>query len=202
MPPVIPNPQSIIAFATPDAFETWLAAHHASATELFLKIHKKDSGLATITYAEALDVALCYGWIDGLKKSFDETSFLQRFTPRKSKSIWSETNTKHIERLMNEGRMQASGIAQVDAAKADGRWAKAYSAGRDMTVPADFVAAVRKNAKANKLFATLNRQNQFAIAFRLGNIKTAATRTKRIDAFVAMLARGDTPYPNGKSKAP
>ena len=201
MPPIIPNPKSIKSFTTAAAFEKWLRANHDSATELYLKIHKKDSGLATVTYAEALDVALCWGWIDGLKKSFDADSFLQRFTPRKAASMWSQINTKHIERLTTAGRMQPPGQAQVDAAKLDGRWDKAYSAGKDMVVPDDLMAAIRKKPRALRMFETLNRVNTYALAFRVGTLKTAATRAKRIDQYVAMLERGEMLHPPTKGKA-
>jgi uncharacterized protein YdeI (YjbR/CyaY-like superfamily) len=201
MPSIIPNPDAIQAFKTASAFEKWLRANHDSASEIFLKIHKKDSGLATITYAEALDVALCWGWIDGLKKSFDAHSFLQRFTPRKSRSIWSQVNTRHVVRLIAEGRMQASGLAQIDAAKADGRWDKAYAAGRDMVVPDDLMTAINSAPKALATFKTLNRVNQFAMAFRLGNLKTPAVRAKRVAEYVALLECGETLLPNGKRAA-
>jgi uncharacterized protein YdeI (YjbR/CyaY-like superfamily) len=200
MAPVIPNPDTTRDFPDTRRFEAWLAAHHDKANELWLKIHKKESGRPTVTYAEALDVALCWGWIDGIKKSFDDVSFLQRFTPRKSKSIWSQRNVTHIERLTAAGRMTPHGQAQVDAAKTDGRWQAAYAAGRDMVVPEDLLAAIANNPAAQKTFATLNRQNQFALAFRTGNMKTPAGRTKKIAGFVDMLARGETIYPNGKPK--
>ena len=191
-------PPSSRAFPTPAAFEAWLSANHASSTELWLLIRKKASGLPTVTYAEALDVALCYGWIDGLKRSFDATSFLQRFTPRTPKSIWSLVNTAHVERLLAEGRMQPAGQRQIDLARADGRWANAYAAGRDMQTPDDLLQAVNANAEARKTFEILNRQNQFAMAFRLGNIKKPDVRARRIDDYVAMLARGETLVDNGK----
>lgn len=198
MAPVTPNPDHIRAFPDVAQFETWLRANHDKSGEIWLKIHKKDSGLPTVTYAEALDVALCWGWIDGHKKSFDQNSFLQRFSPRGLKSIWSQRNIGHIERLTKAGRMTAHGQAQVDAAKADGRWQAAYAAGRDMQVPDDLLAAIAANAKAQKTFETLNRQNLFALAFRTGNMRTPAGRAKKIAGFVEMLGRGETIYPNGK----
>ena len=134
MAPVVPNPKKIKAFRTASAFETWLAANHDREPELWLKIHKKDSGLATVTYAQALDVALCWGWIDGIKKTFDEQSFLQRFTPRKAKSVWSQINKDHIARLTAAARMTPHGQQHVDAAKADGRWDAAYAPIRSATV--------------------------------------------------------------------
>jgi uncharacterized protein YdeI (YjbR/CyaY-like superfamily) len=199
--PVIPDPAAIRGFPDAAAFERWLAEHHETVRELWLKIHKKDAGLPTVTYDEALDIALCWGWIDGQKKSFDAQSFLQRFTPRGPKSIWSQRNVGHIERLTSAGRMQAPGHAQVEAAKADGRWARAYAAASDMQVPDDLLAAIAGNPDAQRTFDRLNRQNRFALAFRLGSLKTEAGRKKRVVQYVDMLARGETIYPNGKDGA-
>ena len=157
-----------------------------------------------MTYAEALDVALCWGWIDGLKKSLDESSFLQRFTPRTAKSIWSQVNRDHIARLALAGRMTPHGQRQVDAAKADGRWAAAYapirSASTD-TIPDDLRAAIEANARARKTFKTLGRTNLFALAFRTNNMKTTAGRAKKIATLVAMLARGETIVPEASKKS-
>jgi len=198
MAPVTPNPDHIRDFPDAVAFERWLKSNHDKASEIWLKIHKKESGLLTVTYAEALDIALCWGWIDGQKKSFDENSFLQRFCPRQAKSIWSQRNIGHIDRLTKAGRMTPHGQMQVDAAKADGRWQAAYAAGRDMQVPDDLKAAIAANKAAQKTFETLNRQNLFALAFRVGNLRTPAGRAKKIAGFVDMLARGETIHPNGK----
>jgi uncharacterized protein YdeI (YjbR/CyaY-like superfamily) len=198
MAAIIPDPTKIKSFPSEAAFEAWLAANHARATELWLKIHKKDSGLPTVTYAEALDVALCWGWIDGLKKAFNADSFLQRFTPRKGKSIWSQINQGHVARLASAGRMTPHGQRQVDAAKADGRWDAAYAPIRSATaatIPADLRAAIEANPRARKTFKTLGRQNLFALAFRTNNLKTPAGRAKKIAALVAMLARGETIVP-------
>ena len=198
MAPVVPNPKKIKRFRTEAAFATWLAANHDRRTELWLKIHKKGSGLPTVTYAQALDVALCWGWIDGIRKSFDERSFLQRFTPRKTKSIWSQINRDHIARLTAAGRMTPHGQRHVDAAKADGRWDAAYAPMRHAThatIPDDLRAAIEANPKARKTFRTLGRQNLFALAFRTNNMKTAAGRAKKISTLVAMLARGETIVP-------
>lgn len=200
MAAVIPDPDRIGEFPDAPSFETWLAAHFDRAPELWLKIHKKGSGRPTVSYAEALDVALCWGWIDGQKKPFDAHSFLQRFTPRKARSIWSQRNITHVERLTAAGRMTPHGQAHVDAAKADGRWQAAYAAGREMQVPADLLAAIAANPAAQATFDTLNRHNRFALAFRIGNLKTPAGRSKKIAAFVDMLARGETLHPNGKGK--
>lgn len=200
MAPIMPNPDRIRDFPDASAFEAWLRDHHDKAPELWLKIHKKDSGRPTVTYAEALDVALCWGWIDGQKKPFDAHSFLQRFTPRKPKSIWSQRNIAHVERLTQAGRMTPHGQAHVDAARADGRWQAAYASGRDMEVPPDLVAAIAANPEAQRTFDGLNRQNRFALAFRIGNMKTPDGRARKIAGFVEMLARGETLHPNGKPK--
>jgi uncharacterized protein YdeI (YjbR/CyaY-like superfamily) len=195
MAPIVPDTKKIRSFRTAEAFERWLAAHHASQSELWLKIHKKASGLPTVTYAEALDVALCWGWIDGLKKSFDEHSFLQRFTPRTAKSIWSQVNRDHIARLTASGRMTPHGQRQVDAAVADGRWDAAYAPIRSAShasMPADLLAAIEANPRALATYKTLNKMNLFALGFRTNNMKTAAGRAKKIASLVAMLAKGDT----------
>lgn len=197
MPPVKPDPDAIRSFPSAAELERWLEQHHASHSELWLQIHKKASGLPTVTYAEALDIALCWGWIDGIRKSLNAESFLQRFTPRTAKSMWSVVNTQHVERLVREGRMRPHGQRQIDAAMQDGRWANAYAPGRDTQLPDDLIAAARTHPKARQLLESLNRQNQFALAFRLGRLKTPAARTRKIGEFVAMLDRGEVLYPNG-----
>src|SRR5215217_7806700 len=148
MAPVIPDPKKIKSFRTEAAFEAWLAANHARRTELWLKIHKKDSGVPTVTAAQALDVALCFGWIDGIRKPFDGRSFLQRYTPRRPKSIWSQINRDHVERLITEGRMTEHGLAHVESAKRDGRWQNAYAPQRSTTLPDDLAAAIAASKKA------------------------------------------------------
>ena len=203
MPPVIPDPEKIKSFKTPAAFEKWMATHHDSESEIWLKIHKKSSGLPTVDYAQALDVALCWGWIDGIKKSFDEQSFLQRFTPRTAKSMWSQVNREHVARLVAAGRMTLHGQARIDAAKADGRWDAAYAPIRAIsreTMPGDLLAAIEANARALATFATLSKQNLFALAFRTNNMKTPAGRAKKVAALVAMLARGETIVPQKKPR--
>ena len=198
MAPIIPDPTKVKGFRTEAAFEAWLRAHHDCETEIWLKIHKRDSGLPTVTYAQALDVALCWGWIDGIKKSFDERSFLQRFTPRRARSVWSQVNRGHIARLVAAGRMTPRGQAHVDAAKADGRWAAAYAPIRtatQATVPVDLRAAIQADPAALLTFRTLGRQNLFALAFRTNNMRTPAGRARKIIALVAMLARGETIVP-------
>lgn len=195
MAPVVIDPKTIRSFRTEAAFETWLAGNHARRTVLWLRIYKKGSGVPTVTYAQALDVALCWGWIDGLRKAFDEQSFLQRFTPRTAKSLWSLVNTRHVERLTAAGRMTEPGQRQVDAARIDGRWAAAYgpmrSASHD-TIPADLRAAIEANARALKTFRGLDRRNLFALAFRVNQMKTPAGRARKIVELVATLARGNS----------
>lgn len=198
MAPVIPDPRTIKSFRTQAAFAQWLKTNHARETELWLKIHKKGSGLPTVTSAQALDVVLCWGWIDGIRKSFDDQSFLQRYTPRRARSIWSQINRDHVARLTAAGRMTPHGQRQVDAAKADGRWDAAYAPIRsasEATIPADLRAAIEASPRARKIFRTLGRQNLFALAFRTNNMKTPAGRAKKIAALVAMLGRGETIVP-------
>jgi uncharacterized protein YdeI (YjbR/CyaY-like superfamily) len=203
MTAIIPDKRKIKSFPTEAAFETWLRANHARETELWLKFHKKGSGLPSVTYAQALDVALCWGWIDGLRKALDDRSFLQRFSPRRPRSVWSQINKEHIARLTAAGRMTAHGQRQVDAAKADGRWDAAYAPIRSATqatIPADLRAAIAANARARKTFQTLGRQNLFALAFRTNSMKTPAGRAKKVATLVAMLARGETIVPERPKK--
>ena len=195
---VVPNPKTIWSFRDAKEFETWLSKNHERATELWLKIHKKDSGLPSVNYAQALDVALCWGWIDGLKKSFDGKSFLQRFSPRKKKSIWSQINREHVARLTKAGRRTPHGQKHIDAAKADGRWAAAYAPIRSLSresLPADLMKAINANPRAKKKFETLGRMNLFGLMFRTNNMKTPAGRAKKIEDLVAMLARNETIVP-------
>jgi uncharacterized protein YdeI (YjbR/CyaY-like superfamily) len=198
MAPVVPNPTKIRSFKSEAAFEAWLHASHARETEIWVRIYKKDAGQQTVSSAQALDVALCWGWIDGIRKRFDEVSFLQRYTPRRARSVWSQINRGHVARLIATGRMQPEGQQQVDAAKADGRWNAAYAPIRrttEATIPADLRAAIDANARARRAFRTLGRMNLFALAFRTNNMKTPAGRTRKIASLVAMLARGDTIVP-------
>jgi uncharacterized protein YdeI (YjbR/CyaY-like superfamily) len=198
MAAIVPNPKRIKSFRTQAAFETWLGAHHDRETELWLKIHKKGSGMPSVTHAQALEVALCWGWIDGVRKAFDERSFLQRYTPRKPKSVWSQVNRDHVARLAAAGRMTPHGQRHVDAAMADGRWDAAYAPIRsatEATIPADLRAAIEASPRARKTFQTLGRQNLFALAFRTNNMKTPAGRAKKIAALVAMLELGATIVP-------
>jgi uncharacterized protein YdeI (YjbR/CyaY-like superfamily) len=204
MAPIIPNPKKISSFPTEAAFTTWLVANHASETELWLKVHKKDSGIPTVTYAQALDVALCWGWIDGIRKSFDEFSFLQRFTPRRAKSVWSQINRDHVARLTAAGRMTPHGQRHIDAAKADGRWDAAYAPMRNVTeatVPEDLRAAIAANKRANDTFRSLGRQDLFVLAYRTSHVKTPAGRAKAIATLVSMLERGESIVPERPNKS-
>lgn len=194
MAPVKVDPTKVREFKTADAFNAWLSKNHDKADEVWIKIHKKGSGLKSITNVEAIDVVLCWGWIDAIRKGFDEESFLQRYTPRGPKSTWSQINVDNIARLVDEGRMTAHGLKHVEAAKADGRWAVAYRI-KDNALPADLLAAIEAEPAAKKTLETLTAQNRFALAFRTNALKTEAGRKKRIAAFVEMLKRGETIYP-------
>lgn len=195
MAPVFVDPAKIREFVDADAFYRWLGDNHDKADELWIKIHKVGSGLPSITAKEAIDVVLCWGWIDGIRKGFDDKSFLQRYTPRGRKSIWSRINVDNVARLIEEGRMTEHGLAHVAAAKADGRWERAYASVKDMSLPADLLTAIEAEPKAKEMLERLSSQNRFALAFRLHNIKTETGRRKKIETFVAMLARGETIYP-------
>ena len=200
MPSVTPRAHAVRAFKSEAAFETWLKANHGRHSELFLRIYKQDTGIATVTYAQALDVALCWGWIDGIRKAYDAQSFLQRFTPRKAKSRWSQLNREHVARLLAAGRMMPPGQAQVDAAKADGRWQDAYAPQSQIAVPPDLMRAIRAHPKALRTFKQLNRQNVYALAYRTLHIKSAQARARRIATFVAMLERGESIHPAAASR--
>ncbi|MBP6748085.1 MAG: YdeI/OmpD-associated family protein [Xanthomonadaceae bacterium] len=186
----LPDALPVIAFADEAAWESWLLAH-PDAPGLWLKIAKKTSGIASVDYAGALDVALCHGWIDGQKRGFDADYFLQRFTPRRSKSMWSKINIGHVERLIADGRMRAGGQREIDAANADGRWAAAYDGASRMEVPDALAAGLARNPKAAAFFETLNKTNRYAVCWRVQTAKTDATRASRVETLVAMLARGE-----------
>lgn len=192
------NPDHVHAFKDRAALERWYKKHHQSEDEIWLRVYKVSSGVPSVTITDALDVALCHGWIDAIRKSLDAESYLQRYTPRNRASIWSKKNISNVERLIREGRMTSHGQAEIDKAKADERWDRAYGSGADLPTPPELLAAIKANPKAQKLYEKLNAQNRFALAFRLHHIKTEAGRKKRIESFVAMLARGETIYPNGK----
>lgn len=191
------DPGHVQEFADEGNFYAWLAAHHDTERELWIKIHKVDSGLTSITPAEAIDSALCWGWIDGIRKGFDDKSFLQRYTPRGPKSIWSQINVDNVARLTAAGRMTDHGLKPVEAAKADGRWDRAYRA-RDAEIPADLLAAIEAEPAAKAMLDKLSAQNRFTLAFRVGNMKTESGRKRKIETFVEMLKGGETVYPQRK----
>ena len=189
------DPAHVHEFADADAFAAWLAGHHDKADEVWIKIHKVRSGLPSITPKEAIDVALCWGWIDAVRKSFDASSYLQRYTPRRAKSIWSKINVANVERLISEGRMTEHGLREVEAARKDGRWYRAYAGSAEMEIPSDLAAAIDADPAAKAMYARLTAQNRYALAFRLHNLKTAAARERKIGEFVEMLREGRIIYP-------
>ena len=193
MPKTIELPT--LPFASKKKWADWLAKQHDKSAGVWLKLAKKDSGIPSVTYEEALEVALCYGWIDGQKKGLDDKYWLQKFTPRGPKSIWSKINTEKAEKLIASGEMKPAGLKAVEAAKHDGRWEAAYSSQKNISVPEDFQAALDRNKKAKAFFTTLNSTNRYAILFRIQTAKKAETRAKRIQQFIEMLERGEKLYP-------
>lgn len=177
-------------FASPEKWNDWLSKRHSSADGIWVRMYKKGTGKKSVTYAEALDEALCYGWIDGLKKSYDEESWIQKFTPRRAKSLWSKRNREHIARLVKEGRMKPSGMKEVEKAKKDGRWEQAYDSAKNMEVPADFLKELKKSKKAYEFFKTLNKANLYAIGWRLQTAKKPETREKRMKILLEMMKEG------------
>lgn len=188
---MIPTDFPIILFPEIKDWDEWMKKNHATEKGVWIKFAKKNSGKTSINYAQALDVALCYGWIDSLTKKLDDSFYIQKFTPRGLRSVWSKINTGHIERLTKAGLMQASGIAAVEAAKKDGRWEKAYDSPSNIQLPEDFLLALKKNKKAEAFFKTLNKTNTYAITWRLQTAKKSAIRTKRIETIIAMLERNE-----------
>lgn len=178
------------AFRSLAEWERWLATNHAKAEGVWVRFFKKDSGVATVSYAEAVEGALIYGWIDSQAKKYDDRSYIQKFTPRRAKSVWSKVNREKVLALVRSGRMKAAGQAAVDAAKSDGRWEAAYDSPKNSVAPADFLKALRADKKAAAFYKTLNRANTYAIEWRIHAAKRPETRTKRIVALVAMLAAG------------
>ncbi len=185
----------IISFTTQQEWEAWLTEHHTTSGGMWLKIAKKETGIPSLSYAEALEGALCYGWIDGQKASFDERYWLQKFTPRRQKSMWSKVNCDKATILLASGKMQPAGIQQVELAKADGRWEAAYESQSKMTIPDDFQRELDNNLKAKEFFTTLNSVNRYAILFRIQTAKKAETRSARIRKFIEMLANNQKIYP-------
>ena len=191
---MVVDPARVREFPDFEAFHDWLAKHHDREPEVWIRMHKKGSGLASIDWARAVDAGLCWGWIDGVRKSLDERSFLQRLTPRGPKSSWSKINVEKVSVLTAAGLMTAHGLKHVEAAKADGRWDAAYRV-KDAEVPADLQAVIDADPKARAMFAVLTSQNRFALIFRTGQMKTPAGRARKVADLTAMLARGETPYP-------
>lgn len=187
-----PDPQKIMAFATPEALRDWLKVNHATESELWVKIFKKGTGVQSVTWNDVVIESLCWGWIDGVKKSLDDQAYLQRITPRAARSSWSKRNTEHVERLTKEGRMEEPGLLHVRVAKADGRWDNAYVVS-EMTVPEDFLAALENQPKAKQFYATLNKSNRYVIAHGLTSAKKPETRQKRFTKYMTMLAQQEQP---------
>jgi uncharacterized protein YdeI (YjbR/CyaY-like superfamily) len=185
----------IITATSSAHWEKWLAGYHGKSAGVWLRIYKKDSGIKTVSYAEALDGALCHGWIDGLRKAYDAESFIQRFTPRRPRSVWSKINTQHVGRLTKSGRMKNAGLEAVAAAKRDGRWAAAYDSGRTAAVPRDFLKELERNVVARAFFQTLNRTNVYAIIWRLQTARKPETRARRMKAICEMLAKREKFHP-------
>jgi uncharacterized protein YdeI (YjbR/CyaY-like superfamily) len=190
-------------FKNAQAFEVWLKRHHTTSPGLWLKIAKRGAEETSVTYPEAVEIALCWGWIDSQKKALDAHHFLQRFTPRRPRSVWSKINVEKVEALIAAGRLQAPGLAQVESAKADGRWAQAYSSASMSVVPADLIAALDAAPTAKTFFSTIDAANRYAILWRIQTAVKPETRAGRIAQLVAMLARGETIHtvkPKAKSK--
>jgi uncharacterized protein YdeI (YjbR/CyaY-like superfamily) len=185
------NKLKIMSFASAPALRAWLAENHSRSDGILLHISKKGSGLAGVSYAQALDQVLCYGWIDGQKLPGDKQSWLQTFTPRRPKSGWSKKNTEHAERLIKSGEMTAAGHKEIDAAKSDGRWQAAYDSFGSASIPEDFLKELAGNKKAKAFFATLNKTNLYSIAYRLQTAKKPETRQKRMQAIIEKLERGE-----------
>ncbi len=186
--------QPILSFSSAADYARWLERHHADHAGIWLRLFKKDSGKVSVTYAEALDEALCWGWIDGQKQKGGAESWLQKFTRRGPRSVWSKVNTGHVERLTRAGRMRPPGLAAVEAAKADGRWDRAYESSNNAALPEDFLRALDKAPKAKAFFETLNKTNRYAIYYRLHSAKKPETRERRLKEILAMLKRGEKFY--------
>jgi uncharacterized protein YdeI (YjbR/CyaY-like superfamily) len=184
----------ILSFASPEAWGDWLEREHAASDGVWIKFAKKGSGVASVSYAEAVEVGLCYGWIDSQALSLDERFYLQKFTPRRARSKWSRVNRDKVEELTRQGRMKPAGLAQVELAKGDGRWESAYASPANAEVPEDLQKALDASPKAAEFFATLNKSNRFAILYQLQDAKKPETRTRRLEKFMAMLERGEKLY--------
>jgi uncharacterized protein YdeI (YjbR/CyaY-like superfamily) len=186
---------TILTFATPAEWEKWLEKNHTTSSGVWVRFYKKNSGMPTFIYGDILDAALCYGWIDTQAKGYDEKSWLVRFTPRRPKSVWSQRNVANVTRLMQLGKMKPAGFAQIESAKADGRWDKAYASQATMKMPEDFMQELKKNKKAYAFFQTLNKTNTYAIYWRLHTAKKLETRKKRMEQFIEMLNKEEKIHP-------
>ena len=188
-----PDPAKIMTFASPNDLNQWLEVNHATESELWVKIFKKKTGIPSVSWNQVVIETLCWGWIDGIKKSIDDKAYLQRITPRKARSNWSKRNREHAERLISEGRMKEPGLMHVRAAKADGRWEKAYAPASAMKVPEDFLAALESKPKAKQFFETLNKSSRYVIVYGLTTAKRPETRQRRFEKFMDMLVREEKP---------
>jgi uncharacterized protein YdeI (YjbR/CyaY-like superfamily) len=195
MPEKSKSEPPVIAFVNQQGWEKWLKANHLASPGIWMQLAKKASSTPSVTYAEAIETALCYGWIDGQKRSYNAETWLQKFTPRSGKSIWSKINREKALSLIESGRMKPAGLAEVERAKQDGRWEQAYDSPANAAVPADLQAALNKNTKAKSFFSTLEGRNRYAILWRLQTAKKPATRAKRLSLFVGMLERGEKIHP-------
>jgi uncharacterized protein YdeI (YjbR/CyaY-like superfamily) len=189
------NDLPVMLFEHKKDWEAWLDENHATSNGVWIRLAKKASGLQTVSYDEAVDMALCHGWIDSQKKAYDEGSSIQKFTPRGKRSIWSKINTEKAEKLIERGLMKPAGLKAIESAKQDGRWQAAYEASSKITVPEDFQQELDKSPQAKAFFATLNRQNRYAILFRIQTAKKPETRAKRIQQFIGMLEKNEKIYP-------
>ena len=196
MKPALPT----LSFAGPETFAEWLAQHHASSTGVWLKLAKKGAGATSVSYAEAIEVALCWGWIDGQKQAHDERHWLQKFTPRGARSLWSKINRDKAAALIAQKKMMAPGLAEIDRAKRDGRWEAAYDSPKSSTAPADLLAALDGNTRARRAWAAIDSANRYAILWRVQTAKKAETRARRIAELVAMLGRGELLHPERRKK--
>jgi uncharacterized protein YdeI (YjbR/CyaY-like superfamily) len=190
----LPTDLPVLAFPDQAALEEWLDAEHATAPGLYVRLAKKGSGVPSVTYAELVESALCFGWIDGRSQRLDETSYLQRITPRRPRSVWSQKNVAAVEALIAAGRMRPAGLAAVEAAQADGRWDRAYAGPATITVPDDLAAALAAQPAAQQVFDGLDGRNRYAVLHRVATAATPQTRARRIAALVTMLAEGRRPY--------
>jgi len=200
MAPIVVDPDKVHEFSNAGEFYDWLSKYHDKENEVWIRIFKVASGLPSITPVEAIDAVLCWGWIDAVRKSLDEKSYLQRYTRRTKNGTWSQINVDNVARLISEGRITGHGLREVEAAKADGRWERAYGSGKAMKIPEDLQAAINAEPEARDMLAKLSEQNRFALAFRMHKIKTEAGRRRNIESFVAMLKKGETIYPQGKKQ--